>query len=41
MDKFIGVCTAVLAYLLLPVAMVATAFSVAKEYVSMCMEDLT
>ena len=37
MNKFIGVCTAALAYLILPVAMVAVAFSVSKEYVSMCM----
>lgn len=41
MNKFIGICTAVLAYLMLPVAIVVTAFGVAKEYVSMCMEDLT
>jgi hypothetical protein len=40
MNKFIGICTAALAYLLLPVAMVAVAFSEAKEYVHTCVEEL-
>jgi hypothetical protein len=39
MSKLIAIITALLTYLLLPVAMVAVAYGVAREYVSHCMEE--
>ena len=40
MTKTIAILTAVIAYLLLPVAMVVIAFDVAKEFVGECVQEI-